>query len=91
MSRHKECWMAACSVAVSALVLAVILSGSALAQQDEAKDWAMNTTIIEACSCPMFCQCYFNAEPAAHHAHGAEHTSVSSTWPTGSTRDTTEM
>jgi hypothetical protein len=37
----------------------------------------MNATIIEACSCPMFCQCYFNPEPAAHHAdasHGkAEH------------------
>ena len=72
MYRHKEYWIAAGSVAVSALVLAVILSGSALAQQDEAKDWAMNTTIIEACSCPMFCQCYFNAEPAAHHVHGAE-------------------
>jgi hypothetical protein len=33
-------------------------------------DWAINATIIEACSCPMFCQCYFNSEPAAHH-HGA--------------------
>ena len=26
----------------------------------------MNATIIEACSCPMFCQCYFNTKPAAH-------------------------
>ena len=26
--------------------------------------WNMNATIIEACSCPMFCQCYFNAKPA---------------------------
>jgi hypothetical protein len=32
--------------------------------------WSMNATIIEACSCPMFCQCYFATEPAAHHAHG---------------------
>ena len=33
--------------------------------------WHMNATIIEACSCPMFCQCYFNPKPAAHHAgHG---------------------
>jgi hypothetical protein len=32
--------------------------------------WAMNGTIIEACSCPMFCQCYFNAEPAGHGDHG---------------------
>ena len=27
-------------------------------------EWAMNATIIEACSCPMFCQCYFNTKPA---------------------------
>jgi len=28
--------------------------------------WSMNATIIEACSCPMFCQCYFSTKPAAH-------------------------
>jgi len=32
--------------------------------------WAMNATVIEACSCPMFCQCYFNAEPANHAGGG---------------------
>ncbi len=32
--------------------------------------WAMNATIIEACSCPMFCQCYFSTQPAEHHDHG---------------------
>jgi hypothetical protein len=26
--------------------------------------WEFNATIIEACSCPMFCQCYFNSRPA---------------------------
>src|SRR5438093_12277 len=31
-------------------------------------EWAMNATIIEACSCPMFCQCYFDTKPAAHGA-----------------------
>ncbi len=38
--------------------------------------WHMNATIIEACSCPMFCQCYFNPKPASHHeghGGGAEH------------------
>ena len=35
----------------------------------------MNASIIEACSCPMFCQCYFNDKPAGHgehagHSHG---------------------
>jgi hypothetical protein len=34
-------------------------------------DWAMNATIIEACSCPMFCQCYFDTKPAAHSGHGS--------------------
>jgi len=29
-------------------------------------DWAFNGTIIEACSCPMFCQCYFASKPADH-------------------------
>jgi uncharacterized protein DUF1326 len=31
--------------------------------------WDFNATIIEACSCPMFCQCYFNMQPASHHGH----------------------
>jgi hypothetical protein len=31
-------------------------------------DWAANITAIEACSCPMFCQCYFNRQPAGHAA-----------------------
>jgi len=34
-------------------------------------DWAMNATIIEACSCPMFCQCYFDTKPAAHSDQGS--------------------
>jgi len=34
-------------------------------------DWAANLTVIEACSCPMFCQCYFNTKPADHSGHGA--------------------
>lgn len=33
-------------------------------QPIEAPAWDFNATIIEACSCPMFCQCYFNARPA---------------------------
>ncbi len=32
-------------------------------------EWSFNATIIEACSCPMFCPCYFNAEPAGHIGH----------------------
>ena len=42
----------------------------------KAGEWDFNATIIEACSCPMFCQCYFNMKPASHHGHaggGSEH------------------
>jgi hypothetical protein len=35
-----------------------------------APEWSMNATAIEACSCTMFCQCYFNTKPGAHHDHG---------------------
>src|SRR5688500_13482078 len=41
------------------------------ANQQKQPQWAMNATIIEACSCPMFCQCYFDTKPAAHGAGGA--------------------
>jgi hypothetical protein len=36
-------------------------------------EWHMNATIIEACSCPMFCQCYFAPKPAAHAVSDAAH------------------
>ena len=35
--------------------------------------WSMNATIIEACSCPMFCQCYFGTHPAEHHGPNGGH------------------
>jgi hypothetical protein len=40
---------------------------------DRTPEWSLNMTAIEACSCPMFCQCYFNTEPAAHHHHHHDH------------------
>ena len=42
------------------------------AQEPSEKPWSINATIIEACSCPMFCQCYFDTKPAAHSAPGHE-------------------
>jgi len=37
-------------------------------------DWSLNATIIEACSCTMFCPCYFSTVPSAHgHGSMAEH------------------
>ena len=53
-------------------LIAVALSLSVLAgeaQKPAEQQWHMNATVIEACSCPMFCQCYFNTEPAGHHDH----------------------
>jgi hypothetical protein len=48
---------------------AVILAGAGAAAPGpaaEKTEWAANITAIEACSCPMFCQCYFNRQPAGH-------------------------
>jgi hypothetical protein len=62
--------------------LAAAVAGSGLAASGpaaEQTEWAANVTAIEACSCPMFCQCYFNREPAGHagqaghEGHGAKH------------------
>ena len=55
------------------LALAAFLFIGADAMKPAAPDWAMNATIIEACSCPMFCQCYFNGEPAVHAGHTGLH------------------
>jgi len=53
---------------------AVVIPGTTPAKAE----WAVNATAIEACSCPMFCQCYFNTKPAAHSAPG-EHSHHGST------------
>lgn len=59
------------------ILSAVLLLGGVLlmvypaaSQTASTPDWAFNATAIEACSCPMFCQCYFNTKPAAHGGHG---------------------
>jgi hypothetical protein len=58
-------------------VLVLAIGGWAVAGNaaDAAPEWAINVNTIEACSCPMFCQCYFNAKPAvpgevAANGHG---------------------
>jgi hypothetical protein len=46
----------------------------AMAQAQTKPAWSLNATIIEACSCTMFCPCYFGTVPSAHgHAAMAEH------------------
>jgi hypothetical protein len=63
-----------------ALLALFALPSAAAAEEVKAAgtNWAFNATIIEACSCPMFCQCYFNSKPsghetAGHEGHGADH------------------
>ncbi len=57
-------------------VLAAALAGAGVAVSSPTgaptTEWAANITAIEACSCPMFCQCYFNREPAGHAGAAAE-------------------
>ena len=41
-------------------------------------DWALNMDVLESCSCPVFCQCFFTGKPPAsmsmdHEQMGAEH------------------
>ncbi len=52
-----------------------VMTGSTMAQEEKSPPWAFNATVIEACSCPAFCQCFFNTQPAAHHDDhgGVEH------------------
>ncbi len=55
-----------------------VMTGSPMAQEEKsspASDWAFNATIMSACSCPLFCQCFFNTQPASHHDDhgGVEH------------------
>ncbi len=59
---------------VTASLMLVFVSAAGVAGA-ETPDWHINATAIEACSCPMFCQCFFNPKPAAHggHGHGGEH------------------
>jgi len=62
-------------VAIVAFSLGASMLRTAHSKAPGAADWALNMTAIESCSCPMFCQCYFNTHPAGH-AHGggaAEH------------------
>ena len=55
------------------VVVLLALGATVSAYAGGAPPWNMNATAIEACSCPMFCQCYFNTGPAVHTMAGAEH------------------
>jgi Protein of unknown function (DUF1326) len=54
------------------VMLLVLAAGARTPARAAGPDWAAKMTVIEACSCPMFCQCYFNTKPAGHGDHGGE-------------------
>jgi hypothetical protein len=54
---------------LASIAATLALAGGTLAAHSSGgkrADWHMKATIIEACSCPMFCQCYFGTRPAEH-------------------------
>jgi len=57
-----------CLVAVTAL----ISSGKPQDKKDAKPDFDITATYIEACSCDMFCPCYFNTHSTAHHGEKME-------------------
>ncbi len=62
---------------LAVVFMGAVSASSAVAQMAgplSSPQWTFNATIIEACSCPMFCQCYFSTEPSAHSGHdGMDH------------------
>src|SRR5258706_14347045 len=49
------------------------IAAFAAAGPADTPEWAMNATIIEACSCTMFCPCYFSTVPSGHGHMEADH------------------
>ncbi len=75
MNRRKAIVAAGVPAAILiAVVAAVGATGGNSAPPKTAAEWSFNATIIEACSCSMFCPCYFSTKPApAHAGHGEKH------------------
>ena len=52
---------------------------TALGSPTAIAEWSLNMDVLESCSCPVFCQCFFTGKPPAtedmHHGHatGAQH------------------
>ncbi|CAN5597741.1 hypothetical protein BH09PLA1_BH09PLA1_28190 [soil metagenome] len=62
-----------CVLTLAAITGFFATQSIAPARQAAEDKWAFNATIIEACSCPMFCTCYFDTKPSTpvgHEGHG---------------------
>ena len=72
MRRLQTCLAVVLPMAILTVILAVSgLTGAIGQQAKPAVAWSFNATVIESCSCQMFCPCYFSTKPApAHEGHG---------------------
>jgi hypothetical protein len=65
---------AAAVVGVLALMRLAAPTDAAAQATAATSPWSFDATIIEACTCQMFCPCYFSTTPSPAHAeHGAKH------------------
>jgi len=67
--RTKPIYVMMAGLALCLVVVAGAFSAEAKKAAAKGPEWSMNATVIEACSCAMFCQCYFNASPGGHEGH----------------------
>lgn len=66
--------------AVAATASMVRRTQSASATDRGDLEWSLSMNVLETCSCPVFCQCFFTSKPPAaripagarHHHHGAD-------------------
>ena len=47
---------------------------TAMESPSEIAAWSLNMNVLESCSCPVFCQCFFTGKPPATEGMGHEHT-----------------
>lgn len=59
MLNRKILLLAVAAVAIVGVLTALATTGD--------KTYKMTATAIEGCSCPLFCSCYYNAEPTGGH------------------------
>lgn len=73
VSRRAFIQVAASSAIVAGLESRLGSSAEGAQTKAAATDWSMDATIIEACTCTMFCPCYFSTKPTpgdGGHEHG---------------------
>src|SRR5258706_11339903 len=56
-----------------ALAASLIYFSSSAQEKTSKPDFDMTASYIEACSCDMFCPCYFNAHSTNHMSMGDKH------------------